>query len=217
MKRKFAIILTIIMLAFAFAGCNTLDAVEGIKTPVESETATQTDPEGNETGTPVKTEENGTIELSEEMLAVLLEMGISEETFYSYPYEKQKTILTELGYVVGGNNGGNTNGGNDNNNNKPVSPTLQDVSNGGEYIVKVSDSTGLNYMELYYKNGKLCKIYTHFQKNDLEEPEIETIEGDSAIADYSFYFIDYTASPSTVVNEIQSKIGYTSVRIRKAN
>ena len=217
MKRKFAIILTIIMLAFAFAGCNTLDAVEGIKTPVESETATQTDPEGNETGTPVKTEENGTIELSEEMLAVLLEMGISEETFYSYPYEKQKTILAELGYVVGGNNGGNTNGGNDNNNNKPVSPTLQDVSNGGEYIVKVSDSTGLNYMELYYKNGKLCKIYTHFQKNDLEEPEIETIEGDSAIADYSFYFIDYTASPSTVVNEIQSKIGYTSVRIRKAN
>jgi len=215
MKKTIAFILTIIILAFAFAGCNTLDEVGGIITPVESETATQTDPEGNETETPVNPEENDTIELSEEMLAVLLEMGISEETFYSYPYEKQKSILTELGYVVGGNNGGNSDGGNDNN--KPVSPTLQDVNNGGEYVVTVSDGSGLNYMELHYKNGKLCKIYTHFQKNDLEEPEIETIEGDSAIADYSFYFIDYTASPSTVVNEIQSKIGYTSVRIRKAN
>lgn len=206
MKRTFAFILTIVMLVFAFAGCNTTDEIGGIKTPEEDENETQAKPE-----------ENGKIELSEEMLAVLLEMGISEETFYSYPYEKQVAILSELGYVVGGNNGGNTNGGNDNNNNKPASPTLQDVNNGGEYIVTVSDGSGFNYMELHYKNGKLYKIYTHFQKNDLEEPETETIEGESAIADYSFYFIDYTASPSTVVNEIQSKLGYTSVKIRKAN
>ena len=206
MKRTFAFILTIVMLVFAFAGCNTTDEVGGIKTPEEEENETQTKPE-----------ENGKIELSEEMLAVLLEMGISEETFYSYPYEKQVAILLELGYVVSGNNGGNTSGGNDNNNNKPASPTLQDVTNGGEYVVTVSDGSGFNYMELHYKNGKLYKIYTHFQKNDLEEPETETIEGESAIADYSFYFIDYTASPSTVVNEIQSKLGYTSVKIRKAN
>ena len=89
----------------------------------------------------------------------------------------------------------------------------------GEELISYAKSIlkQIEQVELHYKNGKLCKIYTHFQKNDLEEPEIETIEGDSAIADYSFYFIDYTASPSTVVNEIQSKIGYTSVRIRKAN
>ena len=103
---------------------------------------------------------------------------------------------------------------NNNNNNAPAKATLRDVENGGEWIVRVGDSLSWNYLELYYKDGKLWKIVCHFQKNDDEEPEIQVIEGEEAVAEFSLYFIDYTIPASQLVEEIKTKIGYTNVSIK---
>lgn len=88
------------------------------------------------------------------------------------------------------------------------------MGNGGDYVVTVSDSMRWNYFELHYKDGKLVKIVTSFQKNDEEEPEVETVTG-SAITDYHLFDLYYTVSPSSLVSEL-NKLGYTEVYIEKA-
>ena len=78
-------------------------------------------------------------------------------------------------------------------------------------MVTVGD--GWNYVELHYEDGKLVSITTHFQKNDEEDPEIETVTGD-AVKDYGLYFIDYTDSPSKVVQALQDN-GFNGVRVKR--
>ena len=94
---------------------------------------------------------------------------------------------------------------------KPKAATIADVENGGSYVVTVGD--GWNYVELHYEDGKLVSITTHFQKNDEEDPEIETVTGD-AVKDYGLYFIDYTDTPSKVVQALQDN-GFNGVRVKR--
>ncbi len=95
---------------------------------------------------------------------------------------------------------------------KPAGATVADVENGGSYVVTVGD--GWNYVQLCYEDGKLVSITTHFQKNDLEEPEIETVTGD-AVKDYGLYFIDYTQPASVVVKALEDN-GFNGVSVKKA-
>ncbi len=149
-------------------------------------------------------------ELGEELTAALQELGISEEDFAAMSEEQQQALLAELGMDVAPTDTKTT---------KKTSAsskktTLTDVGNGGDYVVTVSDGMMWNYFELHYKDGKLVKIVTSFQKNDEEEPEVETVTG-NAIADYHLFDLDYTVSPSALVSELNS-LGYTEVYIEKA-
>lgn len=140
--------------------------------------------------------------------AELEEAGISQEEYAAMSDEQKQAILDELGIKA--------EIGSDNETQKPTEKpeqvTIADVENGGSYVITVGDRW--NYVEMHYVDGNLVSITTHFQKNDEEEPEIETVTGD-AIKDYTLYFIDYTQSPSAVVNALQDN-GFNGVSIRKA-
>ena len=139
--------------------------------------------------------------------AELEEAGISQKDFEAMSDEQKQAILDELGIKaeIG------TDKEEPKPTEKPKAATVADVENGGSYVVTVGD--GWNYVQLHYEDGKLVSITTHFQKNDEEEPEIETVTGD-AVKDYGLYFIDYTDSPSKVVKALQDN-GFDGVRVKK--
>ena len=97
--------------------------------------------------------------LSESQLATLQEAGITEEAFAAMPKEKQEALMDELGMITGDNEQVNKP--------NPEKETIDNVSQGGNYVVTVGDSMLWNYVELHYQDGKLVKIYMSFQKNDL--------------------------------------------------
>ena len=86
--------------------------------------------------------------LSEEQTAMLEEMGIDPDEFAEYSEEKQEAILGELGAVA------------ENEAQKAEEeevktsdrPKLEDIQNGGNYVVTVGDSMLWNYMEFYYES-----------------------------------------------------------------
>ena len=140
--------------------------------------------------------------------AELEEAGISQKDFEAMSDEQKQAILDELGIKaeIG------TDKEEPKPTEKPKAATIEDVENGGSYVVTVGDMW--NRVELHYEDGKLVSITTHFQKNDEEEPEIETITGD-AIKDYGLYFIDYTQPASTVVQALQDN-GFNGVSVKRA-
>lgn len=145
---------------------------------------------------------------TDEELAMLMEAyGLSEEMLAAMPEEERAALLAELGAVRDAENAGKAE-------NTPAAkgPSLSDVSGDGSYVVTVGDSMMWNYVELYYENGQLQKIVMHFQKNDEEEPEITVLEGEEARA-CSFYWIDFTASPESVVQALKDAVGYTNVYV----
>ena len=149
----------------------------------------------------------GSIEgLSESQLAFLQEAGISEEEFAAMPSEKQQALLDELGYVDKQQQQSNSQS-------SSKKATLDDVKNGGNYVVTVGDSMLWNYVELHYEDGKLVKIYMSFQKNDDEPVEEYTFVGDEAI-NCTFFNIDYSQDPKDVVDDLLD-YGYTNVYIEK--
>ena len=143
--------------------------------------------------------------LSESQLAALQEAGITEETFAAMPKEKQEALMDELGMITGDNGQVNKP--------KPEKETIDNVSQGGNYVVTVGDSMLWNYVELHYQDGKLVKIYMSFQKNDEEPAEEYTFVGDEAI-NCTFFNIDYSQDPKDVVNALLN-YGYTNVYIEK--
>ena len=140
--------------------------------------------------------------------AEILEAGISEEEYAAMSDEEKQVLLDELGVKAQVNNNTETPKPTE----KPKGATIADVENGGSYVVTVGDMW--NRVELRYEDGKLVSITTHFQKNDEEDPEIETITGD-AIKDYGLYFIDYTQPASTVVQALQDN-GFNGVSVKRA-
>ena len=140
--------------------------------------------------------------------AELEEAGISQKDFEAMSDEQKQAILDELGIKAEIGTDKETPKPTE----KPKAATVADVENGGSYVVTVGD--GWNYVELHYEDGKLVSITTHFQKNDEEDPEIETVTGD-AVKDYGLYFIDYTDSPSKVVQALQDN-GFNGVRVKRA-
>lgn len=140
----------------------------------------------------------------------LEEAGITQEEYAAMSDEQKQALLDELGIKaeVG------TNKEEPKPTEKPKKTTIEDVENGGSYVVTVGDSMLWNYFELHYENGKLVKIVTSFQKNDEEEAEVEVIEGD-AIKDYTLFFLDYTVSPSQLISDLQN-YGYNNIYIEKA-
>ena len=154
-------------------------------------------------------------ELSESDLAMLMEVfGMSEEEIAALSPEEREMMLAEVGYDM--SHKPDENAGNRNNGAAAQSrPTLSDVDAGGKYVVTVGDTMLWNYFELHYENGVLQSMTVHFQKNDEEEPEIEVLSGADARG-YEFYWIDFGASPSALVGELQSKLFYTAVYIERA-
>ena len=140
--------------------------------------------------------------LSESQMAMLNEMGISEKEFNAMSKEKQEAILLEVGAVSNSNKQETT-----------KKTTLDDVRNGGNYVVTVGDSMLWNYFELHYQDGKLVKIVTSFQKNDEQSADVETFEGEN-VKECTIFFIDYTDDVNSVVNALKDK-GYTYVYIEK--
>lgn len=143
--------------------------------------------------------------LSESQLAALQEAGITEESFAAMSKEMQESLMDELGMITGDNGQVNKP--------KPEKETIDNVSQGGNYVVTVGDSMLWNYVELHYQDGKLVKIYMCFQKNDEEPAEEYTFEGDEAI-NCTFFNIDYSQDPKDVVHDLLN-YGYTNVYIEK--
>ena len=167
---------------------------------------------GADVGTPV--EGVGGAQATEEQLAVLAEVfGLSEEEIAALSPEEREMMLAEAGYDM--SHKPDENAGAQNGAAAQSRPTLSDVDAGGKYVVTVGDSLLWNYFELHYENGVLQSITVHFQKSDEEEPEIEVLSGDAARG-YEFYWINFGASPSTLVAELQSKLSYTAVYIERA-
>ena len=167
---------------------------------------------GADVGTPV--EGVGGAQATEEQLAVLAEVfGLSEEEIAALSPEEREMMLAEAGYDM--SHKPDENAGAQNGAAAQSRPTLSDVDAGGKYVVTVGDSLLWNYFELHYENGVLQSMTVHFQKNDEEEPEIEVLSGDAARG-YEFYWINFGASPSTLVAELQSKLSYTAVYIERA-
>ena len=167
---------------------------------------------GADVGTPV--EGVGGAQVTEEQLAVLAEVfGLSEEEIAALSPEEREMMLAEAGYDM--SHKPDENAGAQNGAAAQSRPTLSDVDAGGKYVVTVGDSLLWNYFELHYENGVLQSMTVHFQKNDEEEPEIEVLSGDAARG-YEFYWINFGASPSTLVAELQSKLSYTAVYIERA-
>ena len=142
------------------------------------------------------------------MPAEFEEAGYTQEEYDAMSDEMKQALRDELGVKINLEENKETPKPTE----KPKGATVADVENGGSYVVTVGD--GWNYVELHYEDGKLVSITTHFQKNDEEEPEIETITGD-AIKDYGLYFIDYTQPASTVVQALQDN-GFNGVSVKKA-
>ena len=152
--------------------------------------------------------------LSESELAMLMEVfGLSEEEIAALSPEEREMMLAEAGYDM--SHKPDENAGAQNGAAAQSRPTLSDVDAGGKYVVTVGDTLLWNYFELHYENGVLQSMTVHFQKNDEEEPEIEVLSGDAARG-YEFYWINFGASPSTLVAELQSKLSYTAVYIERA-
>ena len=167
---------------------------------------------GADVGTPV--EGVGGAQATEEQLAVLAEVfGLSEEEIAALSPEEREMMLAEAGYDM--SHKPDENAGAQNGAAAQSRPTLSDVDAGGKYVVTVGDTLLWNYFELHYENGVLQSMTVHFQKNDEEEPEIEVLSGDAARG-YEFYWINFGASPSTLVAELQSKLSYTAVYIERA-
>lgn len=167
---------------------------------------------GADVGTPV--EGVGGAQATEEQLAVLAEVfGLSEEEIAALSPEEREMMLAEAGYDM--SHKPDENAGAQNGAAAQSRPTLSDVDAGGKYVVTVGDSLLWNYFELHYENGVLQSMTVHFQKSDEEEPEIEVLSGDAARG-YEFYWINFGASPSTLVAELQSKLSYTAVYIERA-
>ena len=141
------------------------------------------------------------------MPAEFEEAGYTQEEYDAMSDEMKQALRDELGVKINLEENKETPKPTE----KPKGATVADVENGGSYVITVGD--GWNYVELHYEDGKLVSITTHFQKNDEEEPEIETVTGD-AVKDYGLYFIDYTESPSTVVKALQDN-GFDGVRVKK--
>ena len=112
------------------------------------------------------------VELTEEMAAMLQEMGISLEKFATYSPEQQQAILGELGIVAGDREEQST---------RPTAKeyTTADVAAGGKYMVYIGDHLGWNGYRLYYEDGKLVKVETSFRKSSEEEPDEAVYEGDT--------------------------------------
>ena len=167
---------------------------------------------GADVGTPV--EGVGGAQATEEQLALLAEVfGLSEEEIAALSPEEREMMLAEAGYDM--SHKPDENAGAQNGAAAQSRPTLSDVDAGGKYVVTVGDSLLWNYFELHYENGVLQSMTVHFQKSDEEEPEIEVLSGDAARG-YEFYWINFGASPSTLVAELQSKLSYTAVYIERA-
>jgi hypothetical protein len=167
---------------------------------------------GADVGTPV--EGVGGAQATEEQLAVLAEVfGLSEEEIAALSPEEREMMLAEAGYDM--SHKPDENAGAQNGAAAQSRPTLSDVDAGGKYVVTVGDTLLWNYFELHYENGVLQSMTVHFQKSDEEEPEIEVLSGDAARG-YEFYWINFGASPSTLVAELQSKLSYTAVYIERA-
>ena len=193
MKKHMIMLCTVVLglLLCLFAGCGGSGA--DVDTPVEGV---------------------GGAQATEEQLAVLAEVfGLSEEEIAALSPEEREMMLAEAGYDMihkPDENAGAQNGAA-----AQSRPTLSDVDAGGKYVVTVGDSLLWNYFELHYENGVLQSMTVHFQKSDEEEPEIEVLSGDAARG-YEFYWINFGASPSTLVAELQSKLSYTAVYIERA-
>jgi hypothetical protein len=167
---------------------------------------------GADVGTPV--EGVGGAQATEAQLAVLAEVfGLSEEEIAALSPEEREMMLAEAGYDM--SHKPDENAGVQNGAAAQSRPTLSDVDAGGKYVVTVGDTLLWNYFELHYENGVLQSMTVHFQKSDEEEPEIEVLSGDAARG-YEFYWINFGASPSTLVAELQSKLSYTAVYIERA-
>ena len=167
---------------------------------------------GADVGTTV--EGVGGAQATEEQLAVLAEVfGLSEEEIAALSPEEREMMLAEAGYDM--SHKPDENAGAQNGAAAQSRPTLSDVDAGGKYVVTVGDSLLWNYFELHYENGVLQSMTVHFQKSDEEEPEIEVLSGDAARG-YEFYWINFGASPYTLVAELQSKLSYTAVYIERA-
>ena len=145
--------------------------------------------------------------ISGSMPAEFEEAGYTQEEYDAMSDEMKQALRDELGVKINLEENKETPKPTE----KPKGATVADVENGGSYVVTVGD--GWNYVELHYEDGKLVSITTHFQKNDEEEPEIETVTGD-AVKDYGLYFIDYTDSPSKVVQALQDN-GFNGVRVKR--
>lgn len=142
--------------------------------------------------------------------AELEEAGISQEEYEAMSDEQKQAVLDKLG--IKGDVGSIEKDPKPTE--KPKKATLDDVRNGGKWVVTVGDSMLWNYIELHYEDGKLVKIYVSFQKNDEEPADIMTAEGDE-IADFGLYFIDYTDDVNTVVDALIDN-GFTNTYIEKA-
>ncbi len=125
------IVLILVLTVLVLAGCGTdggkLDSVGGVN--------------------------QDSVELTEEMEAMLQEMGISLEKFATYSPEQQQAILGELGIVAGDREEQST---------RPTGEkyTTADVAAGGKYMVYIGDDLGWNSYRLYYEDGKLVKLAT---------------------------------------------------------
>ena len=131
------------------------------------------------------TDKVGRVEVSAEVLEAL---GMSAEEFAAMDPEKQEAIMAEMGAVVEQQQSESKT------ESKPANKTAtpDDVMSGGKYKVVMGDY--LNKITLYYENGKLVRIEEEFRKNDEEETEYATYEGDS-LAEYGFNFIDWDGVP----------------------
>ncbi len=144
------IVLILVLTVLVLAGCGTdggkLDSVGGVN--------------------------QDSVELTEEMEAMLQEMGISLEKFATYSPEQQQAILGELGIVAGDREEQST---------RPTGEkyTTADVAAGGKYMVYIGDDLGWNSYRLYYEDGKLVKVETSFRKNSEEEPDETLYAGDT--------------------------------------
>ena len=118
--------------------------------------------------------------LSEEELALLEVAGISEEQFNQMSEEQRAALLYELGIVADANKEKEEQAS------QAKKYTVDDVAGDGNYKVRIGDGRLNNYY-LYYENGKLVKVECSFQKNDLEEPEEYSFEGDTL---KDFWYID---------------------------
>lgn len=156
------------------------------------------------------TNQSGTVEISAEMLEAL---GLSEEQWAAMDPAKQEAIAAEMSAVLEQNSNQDQK---EEQETKTASQkyTPDDVMAGGNYTVVLGDY--MNSITLYYENGKLVKIVEKFQKNDEEEEESVTYEGDS-LAEYGFNFIDWdNASLQEILDGMKDYGGFGEYRIKKS-
>jgi hypothetical protein len=147
------IVLILVLTVLVLAGCGTdggkLDSVGGVN--------------------------QDSVELTEEMEAMLQEMGISLEKFATYSPEQQQAILGELGIVAGDREEQST---------RPTGEkyTTADVAAGGKYMVYIGDDGSilcdyLNPKQLLDTMRLACKGKTEPIKAICQKFNAETKDG----------------------------------------